>query len=200
MKEILENGTNKLCKAIGEVNFEDKRVYANYLAQTYYYVNHSCNLLGLAISKMFGPDKRFQKRFGKHVGEEDRHELLAKKDLERLGFSLEDFPELFETSDFYTSQYWKTQNEDCLSLLGYIVALEHFAIHGGPMIYEKAGGGTFLKVHIDEDEDHVVHAIDMIESLPEERQKVIIKNIRHTQEGFLKILMALENNREKVAA
>ena len=63
------------------------QIYANWLAQTYYYVVHSTSLLGYSLPYL--KNVELKRHFENHLGEESRHDLLVLKDLDRLGFKLD---------------------------------------------------------------------------------------------------------------
>src|SRR4051794_23231768 len=80
----------------------DRRAYADWLAQTYYYVHHSTRLLACAAAR-FPTDERgdgLHHRFGKHMSEEQKHEKLCVHDLKGLGTSVVDWPERHATRMF----------------------------------------------------------------------------------------------------
>lgn len=168
----------------------DRQQYANYLAQTYYYVNHSEKLLALAASRMNEEDRGMQRRFFKHLAEENAHDLMAKKDLENLDFKLEQFPEMVETKMFWETQYYKIEHMDPAALMGYILLLEDIAAEVCiPMFQEveKNFGrkcGTFLKVHGEEDPGHVADAFKVIDSLDEKRRDIVKINLEQSAVAF----------------
>jgi hypothetical protein len=166
------------------VAWDDRSTYAEYLAQTYYYVCHSTRLLA-AAAVHFGVDQeKLHHRFLKHAAEERSHHLLAQRDLAKLGFSLEDFPELPSTSALYEPQYHRIQSVSPLAMFGYILALEGNAVTYGPMAYaavRQAHGDaptSFLRVHAEEDPSHLDTAFAMIEPLSLDEQRLVLENTR----------------------
>ena len=124
-------GISQMTEAISSYPWQDPEAYALYLSQTYYYVLHSTRLLALSAAHMKVSDNTFHRRFLEHASEEKGHDLMALKDLEVLGFRLEDFPELPHTRMFWETQYYKIEHNDPLSLLGYVIALEALASEHG---------------------------------------------------------------------
>jgi hypothetical protein len=166
------------------VAWDDKATYADYLAQTYYYVCHSTRLLAAAAA-LFGVDReKLHHRFLKHAAEERSHHLLAQRDLAKLGYSLSDFPELPSTSALYETQYYRIEHVGPLAMFGYILALEGNAVTYGPMAYaaaRKAHGDAptgFLRVHAEEDPSHLDTAFAMIEPLTADEQRLVLENTR----------------------
>jgi thiaminase len=176
---------------------KDKEVYAHWLAQTYHYVVHSTSLLGFALPHL--KNMELKHHFEQHLGEESRHDLLAIKDLERLGFSLTQFPEDALTQAFYHSQYYRIQFEGGTSLLGYILFLEAMAVGWGRKAYEEIKNlhpqsVLFLKVHAEEDPQHVENAIGAIMKLGQAEQDVIIRNMHFTYQIYSQMLHSAMRN------
>lgn len=180
------------------VNWKDKNVYGDYLAQTYYYVGYSTRLLALAAGNMRLEDNAYFKRYIKHITEESSHEKLAQRDLENLGCSLEEFSELSETRMFYESQFYKIEHVDPLSFMGYVLLLESLAVQECPAVTKTVSEvhgkkcASFVKLHGEEDPDHVDKAMAMLNELPQERLARVFQNLKQTADGFINILNAIE--------
>lgn len=183
MQKHLEKLLAEANQIIMGKNWQDKRMYGNFLAQTFYFVQHSTRLLALAASRL--PMERSSSflQFISHLGEEKNHDKIALTDLKKLGFTLDDFPELPSTRAFYESQYYKIEHLNPTSLLGYILFLEALAVHTGPILYaaaKKSHGLSctqFLKIHIEEDPHHVDRVLVTIEALPNGEKQVIETNL-----------------------
>lgn len=180
------------------VNWTSPRVYANYLAQTYYYVNHSERFLALAAALFTNEDRKLMRRFFKHLGEESAHDQLLIKDIENLGFSLKDFPEHPQTKMFWETQYYKIEHQDPAILLGYIYFLEDLACEICPEltkilmpIYGEKSV-RFLKLHGEEDPDHVEKAYQEIKALNVERQDIIAENYEQSAIAYSLMIAQLE--------
>lgn len=193
MEEVLRGELSKY-KPAEMVRWEDPRVYAQYLAQTYYYVCHSTRLLGLAAARVGVDQEKLHQRLFKHASEERSHHLLAQHDLKALGYKLEDLPELASTAALYQTQYFQIEYVSAFTLFGYILALEGVAVLHGPAVYErvkKAHGseaGAFLKLHAEEDPDHLEKALEVVRSIPERDQPAVRQNLRfscHHYRAFL---------------
>jgi len=174
--------------------FRDREVYGQWLAQTFYYVQHSTALLGYALPRLPADLRR---HFEKHLGEESRHDLLLIKDLEKLGYKFSDFPESHITQAFYQSQYFRINFEHGTSLLGYILYLEALATGWGKEAYDflkntHKGSTLFLKVHAEEDPSHVEQALGVILKLSELEQASIIRNLRYTHEMYSLLVGSLK--------
>lgn len=183
------------CEQVGnlicELPWENEKFYANYLAQTYYYVSHSIRLLGLAIARLESDIVR--KRFVTHISEEHGHEKLCVNDLKFLGLTPGDFKEQSLTKAFYQTQYFKTDRNP-ISLLGYILALEILAAKVLPRVnirlkelYPRSI--SFVKVHAEEDQDHIESAFKQLEMLNEADTAAVLENFDTT----IDILVSLFN-------
>lgn len=184
MREKIWSRIDQLCAKMDEVEWENPRIYGAYSAQTYYYVRHSTRLLALAAAHLPLSAEKAHQRFLKHITEENRHEVLASRDVTALGFKMEDFAELDSLKAFYKIQYYYVQNVSPWSLLGDIVFLEGLAVKRGESLFQRisethgAKAGNFLKVHAAEDVEHVELALQMIDGLPTEAQAAIWENMQ----------------------
>lgn len=196
MKALLSECVARLGSGLSAFPFEDPRCYADWLAQTYYYVRHSTRLLAAAAARFsldaFGD--RLHQRFAAHMAEEKRHERLATHDLHALGKDLDQFPERDTTRQFWEPQYYKIEHEDPIALFGYILALEGMSAAHGPAALARAqqahspAATKFLEVHAQDDEDHLAKALTMIAGLDEHRGDVVRINMRQSTHGYLAIL------------
>ncbi|HTV20405.1 MAG TPA: iron-containing redox enzyme family protein [Polyangiaceae bacterium] len=177
----------------------DRAAYAGWLAQTYYYVRHSTRLLAAAAARF--PHGRagdtLHHRFGAHIGEEKRHELLCVRDIQALGETLEGYPEHATTRMFYEPQYYKVEHQTPSVLLGYILPLEVIAPLSGTLVIEQltqAFGpkcANFLKVHAQEDVAHVDRALGLVEALPSQERELIEQNMKQTAFAYVAMLDAI---------
>jgi hypothetical protein len=177
--------------------FNDPGVYQEWLAQTYFFVRHSTALLGYALPFLKNDDLRHH--FEKHLGEETRHDLVALKDLQKMGRDISEFRESAPTQAFYQSQYFRVQFEGGTALLGYILFLEGIAVHWGKEVYEmvkdRHKGTHFARVHVDEDPEHLEGALTTIMSLDKAQQEAIMRNFYFSKELYETIVStAVKNN------
>lgn len=190
MNLSFKKGIEEMTEAISTYPWHETEAYALYLSQTYYYVTHSTRLLALAAAHMKVSDNTFHRRFLEHASEEKGHDQMALKDLEALGFSLKDFPELPHTRMFWETQYYKIEHNDPLSLMGYVLALEALAGEQCPVIKRKLDpfypkqSTNFIRAHAEDDPEHVVKAWAVIDALPPERRKWIEENFLQTVVSF----------------
>ncbi|MFA6237598.1 MAG: iron-containing redox enzyme family protein [Bacteriovorax sp.] len=180
-----------------DCDWKSKEFYADYMAQTFYYVRHSTRLLALCASRLnYEQEQKIHLRFIRHLGEESNHEKLALNDISRLDFSVDDFPELCSTRLFYEPQYYKIEHERPLALMGYILFLEALAQKVCPPLAKTISSchgskaGTFFHVHGEEDPAHVGEALKMINVLSPPDLAAIEHNL--VQSSYAYILMVNE--------
>jgi hypothetical protein len=197
-KSMLPNykqSMEEMKEAIRSYPWENKVYYAEFLAQTYYYICHSTRLLAASASRFSQEDQGLHKRFLKHTDEENSHELLALRDLQKLGFKIQNFTQLAQTRNLYEVQYYKIEHQDPAALLGYILALETLA-SDWKWLKEKLTGlygascVKFVQVHADEDPDHIEKALEQISSLPHNRLELIDINVEQTAVCYIDMLLA----------
>ncbi|MCC6277204.1 MAG: iron-containing redox enzyme family protein [Oligoflexia bacterium] len=175
-------------------DWSDKVAYAQWLNQTYYFVRHSTRLLCRASSRFDFSQNTLHHRFNDHTREEKSHEVLLERDLKQLGYSIDSFEELPETAAFYQRQYYLIDNQSPITLFGYILLLEVLAVTKGPALYaaaSKAHGGStssFLKVHSQEDPDHVEKALQQMMDLPKREIENVIENLKASRDLYNLIL------------
>ena len=179
-----------MAKAIDKMDLESPQVYGQFLAQTFYYVSHSTRMLAFAAGMMKNSEEVHFRRFVRHIGEESAHEVLAEKDLQGLGMKVSDYAQLPETRALWEPQYYKILHVSPFALMGYVIALEYFSCAHLPRFYQKvltAYGPTacrFVKLHAEEDPDHIVKALDLTSQLSEAVQESILVNIQQTAKGY----------------
>lgn len=178
------------------LDFTDAGVYANWLAQTYFFVSHSVRLSALGAASL-DVDHPLAKRMVAHTREENGHHLLAKHDIEALGKRLDDFPVFGVTSAFYQAQYYKVLFEHPSHLLGQILMLEAVSVELGPWLLDIVRNrfgrkaSSFVEVHAHEDQDHVRKALEAVNTLPPENRRGVETNFRQACEMYFLILRSI---------
>lgn len=191
LQRTLNQSVGLLQNSYESLPWDNKEFYANYLAQTFYYVRHSTRLLALSASRLsYEEQQNLHLRFLKHLSEEANHERLAINDLKALGYTTADFPELNSTRFFYESQYYKIEHKDPLALMGYILYLEVLAQNICPPLAKKLTtiygkkAATFLLVHGEEDPHHVEEAQKLLASLGSPAITMITENLEQSSVAF----------------
>ena len=174
-------------EAVDAFSFEDRRAYANYLAQTYYYTSHSVPLLGAMIARTPTGGALFDYCVNA-VKEELHHEKLAHADLVLLGFELEEFPELSSCRCLWEPQFYKVEHRGAEVVAGYIFMLESLAVTRGRQMRDRAGsnGGTsFFAVHAAKDEEHARTVAKQIAAFGDAHQGLVMENMRQTAFSYI---------------
>lgn len=170
-------------KKMRNLDWTNREVYKEFIAQVYYFVCHSTRMLGSAMSQT--TNEKYYDRLVAHISEENKHEKLALKDLQNLGGSLADYPEMGVTRAMWETQFYKI-GKSPESLLGYILALELIATRVYPEIFDsmvKQYGQkcmNFIRVHNEEDPDHVEKAASHLDSLKGMDHKLAVENFEQT--------------------
>ncbi len=142
-------------------------------------------MLAFAAGWTQNMDQSYYRRSLKHISEEQGHDLIAINDLKGLGYNIESFQELGSTRALWECQFYKIQ-KDPTFLLGYILALETFAVKtfkefNQELLKTYSDKSThFVKVHADDDPDHVEEALIQINKCTPEQQEQIMFNFEQT--------------------
>lgn len=195
LKVLLSQEIQKTSQLMELVNWKDPHAYGEFLAQTYYYVCHSTELLKFCAARV--DQKREQDLYQhlmNHIQEENHHERLCINDLKRLNLKITDFPESEATKTLYQIQYYSIEHQHVLSFFGYILFLETLAITYGKEInhmvsahYPKSPN-TFLKLHAEEDIDHSDQMQKMIKTLSKDAQEHIYHNLKQSAYLYRQVL------------
>jgi hypothetical protein len=200
MKSVFTQCMAEMEAAVEAFPWGERGAYGDWLAQSYYYVRHSTRLLAAAAAR-FPHTARgdlLHQRFGKHIGEEDRHELLALHDLKSLGFTIDEFPEHDATRMFYEPQYYKVEHQDPLALFGYILPLEGIAVSKGTWVLARTdvlygrAAGTFLRVHAEDDVAHLEQAFAVLTDITPEQSSLVSGNLRQSAAAYCGMLASLQ--------
>jgi hypothetical protein len=202
MRTLFTRCLAELEAAVEAFPWHERRAYADWLAQTYFYVRHSTRLLATAAARFSHDDRgaALHQRFGAHLGEEDRHELLALHDLAALGLPLEDFPERDATRMFYETQYYKVEHQDPLVLFGYILPLEAIVVAKGPWVLARTdalygrAAGSFLRVHAHDDVDHLDKAFAALAGITPQQEALVACNLGQSTSAYHGILRSVQES------
>lgn len=182
-------------------NWQDEATYANWLAQSFYYVSWTTRQLALASARTKpGIEDSLHWRFIEEAGEEKKHELLALHDLKNLGYRIEQFEELPHTSFFYQSLNFVIEREHPVALMGFSLTLEGFASMKISEFYNRvkeAHGescASFLKVHSELDADHFANALPHLRTCPEHLLPLVAKSVGLCESIYCGILDDITNS------
>jgi thiaminase len=181
--DFYENVVGDAAKYMLKFPWDNKRAYAGFLAQTYFYVRHSTRLLTLAASRFSMDENELHRRFIQHSEEERGHEFMCQKDMARIGYELKTFNEQTATAAFYQRQYYLIEHVDPICFLGYIIFLEGLAVKAGQAIKGRVQtehtqkAGLFVSSHSEDDQEHIVNAFKALDGLASERMNLIRENM-----------------------
>jgi hypothetical protein len=207
LRTVLNQEIASLKAMADEFPIQEKSVYAQWLAQTYYFVCHSTRLLALTSARFSHDKNDVHYRFAEHVREERGHEIMALRDLKAIGARIEDFPEFPETQAFYQTQYYWIEHVNPIAFFGYVLCLEAFAICGSKAFtqaYKSHGekATSFLILHTKEDIGHVDQAFQQLNGLSAEEKELITKNLKlsaHLYRQIYERIMSMEMKSQKAA-
>ena len=191
-----ESSLRETSEAFKNFNWLDKAIYASWLAQTYFFVCHSTRFLATAAGRFTVSKDALHQRFLRHLGEEKSHEKMILSDLKTLGFNMENFQELPETKAFYERQYYLIEHIAPEVHFGYILCLELLAALHGHATYKIVSSefgeksSLFLKVHGEDDLDHIEKAFSEVEKLPAELQRFVLDNFKVSSRLYGSLLFA----------
>ncbi len=176
---------NQLVQSFQAMPWTNSEFYKRWLAQSFYYTTHSTRMLAYAAGCSSVHEQAYYRRSLAHIREEQSHDLLAVRDLEKLGSQREKYSELGTTRALWEPQFFKTSRQP-KALLGYILALEQLAVLTFPalnsLLVETYGKEAthFVRVHAEDDPDHVEEAIRQIQECTPLERIEILKNYEQT--------------------
>ncbi|NUN06204.1 MAG: iron-containing redox enzyme family protein [Bdellovibrio sp.] len=188
----------RLSEEFDKMPWNDLKFYQNWLMQSYYYTAHSTRMLALAAGWTETDETSYYRRSLSHIREEQGHDMMAFKDAEGLGCKTHLVKELGSTRALWEPQFYKIQKSP-LSLLGYILCLEMLAVKHFPALLSKlkqshpSGKHDFVRVHAEDDPDHVDEALIQIAHCSENQIALIIKNFEQTADLYRFMLQESAN-------
>lgn len=198
LRSAINDSLNQVWAVASQIPWKDRQAYAQWLAQTYYFVNHTTVLLAMSAAKHgVAPSRKDHEEVLKHLRQETGHEKLALNDIKALGCDITDFPEYLETAVFYQAQYYWIDRFGPLAYTGYVLLLEGLAAKHAKTIVqmvEPEFGKTaisFLKVHLEVDDDHFDEGLKRLAMAPTEVVEMILKNLEQSQLLYQNILRAI---------
>jgi ferritin len=163
--------------------WENRFAYAMWLKQTLFFVQRSTRLISLAGSRFPLEREHFHQRFIDHSKEEKGHDKMLIKDIKSLGYTLDDLKVLDTTKTFLFSQFYWIEHVNPISFFGYILFLEGLAITHAKTVIQKVSSSfgnnshLFLRVHAEEDIEHMNKAFNVVSEASTEEVSQIIENM-----------------------
>lgn len=174
--------------------WDNTEAYTNWLAQTYYLVRHSTRFISLAAGLTPVEDRDGHYGMIHHLKGETNHDLLVLRDLKELGRSIDEFSESPATRLIVHNQYYWITNGHPLSMCGYALMLEGLSVKSGPGALAKIAksphkkANSFLKVHVEVDQDHYAEGLGVLEGLPSNVMEQIRKNFEESGLLYARLL------------
>ena len=175
-----------------ECPWAEKEFYGWWLSQTFHFVSHTSRFLSLAAGCAQLNETDLHSFFLKHIPEETGHEKICLTDLKTLNLHVS--AESENTKSFHSFQRNKILTESVANHLGYMLFLENLSITVGIKLlnilqthYPKMSL-KFLRLHTEEDIEHVQKAIEFAEQLPSEKKEIVTRAIHESCEGYHRIL------------
>ena len=203
LKREFDRVHEEMGQIIDNFPWTDPTAYASWLGQTYYYAEKSTRILALASAHFPLTENKFHARFIDHAREEKGHERLLINDLKGLNKELNQIPELPEMSAFYQCLYYWIEHINPVGIFGWVLCLEGLAVKRGPQLYEKVlkahgpKATTFLKVHANEDVEHLATAFDLLNSLTEVQKTLILQNFEQCCALYGHVFEKIQKQMEK---
>lgn len=200
VKRIYTEQMATLGDVLMDFPWQNEEVYAQWLSQTYHYVKYSTRLLVFSGAYISLNDLSLHNRFIDHAKEERNHEILLVKDLQAIRRNIKDYPEQYPVAGLYQSQFYWIQFQSPMAFFGYILFFEGLgSLHAGKMYkevikYHGERAGTFLKVHHEEDQDHIEKAFSQIEQFSDKTQALVIQNFIQTSHLYGLLLKEAKQN------
>lgn len=196
VKDVWNQHLPRLEQAFIDFNWEDEKTYAQYLAQTYRYITHSCQLLRYAAENT--KNEALRECLYHHDAEEDGHENLALNDLKRLGYSLDEIPELPVTQQIYGIIYKQIDSHGPAAIVGYALALEGLSARRCPEIAKRlinrygALKSTLIKLHGDVDPGHIHDSFNVLQHFSEAELDIVAQVMMESVNRYVEYLAALQ--------
>lgn len=181
------NSMQRMNKLFQEFPWESKDAYLNWMGQTYFYIFHSTRVITMAASFFSADRQDFHHRFIEHSKEEKGHEKILVLDLKNLGCDVSAFEPYPATEALFQTQNYWIQCHTPLAVYGYFLFLEGLAVECGEEIYKRTlktygdKATRFLKVHVEEDKDHVESHFEHLERTSDKERESILKNMRQAE-------------------
>jgi len=194
-REMFEGVYKETAKDILNYEWESPEFYAMWSAQTYYYVRHSTRLFSAAATRCPLDANSVHNRLLHHLAEENGHENLSSADLKNMKLKVKELPELAATQGMYQAQFYWIDHVHPYAFFGYLLALEGIAVHAGPEIYRRSKeahgerSARFLKVHTEEDVDHLAEVFVWFDKFSEEEKEIVFKNFKLSCKLYCNMLL-----------
>ncbi|MGB1008841.1 MAG: iron-containing redox enzyme family protein [Thiolinea sp.] len=172
---------NRLSHLIDKYPFENPEAYGYYLNQQYFLIRYTTRLIALSASMVETGNTREFQWWAEHLQEEMDHDQLILTDMAEIGYQYSDDCEpILRGLSLALFEDIRRHGQD--AILGYALMLEGLSMKRCGILAErvKAAYGTgysYLNVHGIADEEHFPEGIQRLETLPQERKKIVLENL-----------------------
>jgi len=190
VKQTYEANIGALVDRFMNNPWDNKEFYAEYIAQTYYYVCHSTKLLKYAADHCDHPE--LKECLLHHVKEELGHEQWCLKDLINLGYDIKMFPESRVTRAMYQALYDGIDKMGPAPIIGYAIALEGMSASVcpplAPILIKNYGdkSAAFIKNHAVIDQAHAAEGYDILKYLTRDEKEIVCQFIKTSCKAYIK--------------
>lgn len=163
------------------INLLDRGTFLRNLIFVAFVIKASEGILRVAIENSEGSLREY---FCNHLEEETGHYEWLKRDLQFAGIALDDCVIPAEAVAMAGSQYYLAKHVHSAAVLGYIAALECFAMPLKTVAELESAHGkevcATLRYHAEHDVDHGADVLDVIDQIDPKYQRMIADNAVQT--------------------
>lgn len=188
---------DRVAQVLRTLDWADPDVYADWLAQTYYYVRETTRYLALAAARFGHEHPHLHDRLLDNALEERGHERYLLADLAAIRRALHEHPQSVATSIFMNDLWARIEREGPASLYGRLLLLEGLAVKVGRELVEVitrhhgAQAATFLMLHADADPGHVDKALASLVGISARDEARIAATLEASVLLYLEMLHAI---------
>lgn len=194
IRNITIKAIEEMSQCIDSMPWENEEFYAQFLAQTYFYVRNATRVLAKAAYRCTHEEEPIHKNLIKSINEEKNHEIMATNDLLALGKNILDYKENPATTAYYSTLLSAIDFDGPYALFGYFVTLEGLGAIGADNLLARLNAkyskkaSQFLRVHIRVDEHHFTDGLNFIERLPADKRNTIIHHIEVSKQLYINLV------------
>lgn len=194
VRETSHRCIKEMQDTLGAMPWQSPEFYAQFLAQTYFYVRNATRVLAKAAYRCTHEEEGLHKKLLQGIIEEKNHEIMAINDLKEVGYDMASMKELPSTTCYYQTLLAAIDYDGPYALLGYFVALEGLGAIGADYVFDSTfakwgkKGTQFLRVHTRVDQHHFTDGLEFIESLPIDKQIMIEKYVESSTKIYIGLL------------
>lgn len=200
LQDLYKSEQEKIGPFFTHYPWEDKRAYAMWCGQMYYFIREATRLLAAAAARLSVKHDHLHWAYADHIQGEKNHEKLLENDLRRLGFKIQDFPEMPEIATVYQTAFYMIDYVNPASLYGTILFLESLSLTWLPDIFKKSeslygqAATSFMRVHVGEDVEHIDKAFKTIAKMNEEQQLAVQNGLILASTTYYQFMRRLVND------